>query len=567
MRILFLTHSFNSLAQRLFVELTEAGHQVSVEFDINDRVTMEAVALYRPDLVVAPYLKRAIPESVWRNHLCIVLHPGIAGDRGPSALDWAITDDEDTWGVTALQANEVMDGGDVWSSVEFPMRVTSKSSLYRHEITEAAAQALRLTIEHMADPAFRPRPLDYNDPEVRGRLRPLLRQADRRIDWTEDDTTTVLRKLRAADGSPGVEDEIAGAGFRLFHGVPEDRLRGRAGELLARRDGAVCRATRDGAVWITHLEPLQGEFRFKLPAVDALGETAARLPEDPVGILPEPGRSTLQEIRYEERDDVGYLYFDFYNGAMGTGHCKRLLAAYRFARSRDTRVILLMGGRDFWCNGIHLNLIEAADSPADESWRNINAMDDLAREIIVTDDRLTLAAMQGNAGAGGVFLALAADRVIARDGVVLNPHYKGMGNLYGSEYWTYLLPRRAGPDATAALTGDRLPISATKALGAGLVDRVGPGDLSAFLADLHSSAKALAASAELPQRVERKRRQRAADEKTKPLDSYREEELARMRLNFYGFDPSYHVARYNFVHRRPHSWTPLHLALHRRRAA
>jgi len=37
-----------------------------------------------------------------------------------------------------------------------------------------------------------------------------------------------------------------------------------------------------------------------------------------------------------------------------------------------------------------------------------------------------------------------------------------------------------------------------------------------------------------------------------------------MRLNFFGFDPSYHVARYNFVHRVPHSRTPLHLALHRR---
>ena len=37
-----------------------------------------------------------------------------------------------------------------------------------------------------------------------------------------------------------------------------------------------------------------------------------------------------------------------------------------------------------------------------------------------------------------------------------------------------------------------------------------------------------------------------------------------MKLNFYGFDPSYHVARYNFVYKVPHSWTPLHLARHRR---
>ncbi len=94
MRILFLAHSFNSLTQRLYVELTGAGHDVSVEFDVNDRVTEEAVALWRPDLIVAPFLKRAIPESVWRRHRCLVVHPGIRGDRGPSALDWAIAGGE-----------------------------------------------------------------------------------------------------------------------------------------------------------------------------------------------------------------------------------------------------------------------------------------------------------------------------------------------------------------------------------------------------------------------------------------------------------------------------------------
>jgi putative two-component system hydrogenase maturation factor HypX/HoxX len=36
-----------------------------------------------------------------------------------------------------------------------------------------------------------------------------------------------------------------------------------------------------------------------------------------------------------------------------------------------------------------------------------------------------------------------------------------------------------------------------------------------------------------------------------------------MKLNFYGFDPSYHVARYKFVRRVPQAWTPLHLARHR----
>ena len=99
MRILLPVHGFNSLSQRLFVELREQGHEVSVEFDINDTVTLEAVALFRPELILAPFLKRRIPEAVWRHGCCLVIPPGI---RGPSALDWAILEGESRWGVTLL---------------------------------------------------------------------------------------------------------------------------------------------------------------------------------------------------------------------------------------------------------------------------------------------------------------------------------------------------------------------------------------------------------------------------------------------------------------------------------
>ena len=90
--------------------------------------------------------------------------------------------------------------------------------------------------------------------------------------------------------------------------------------------------------------------------------------------------------------------------------------------------------------------------PAMESWRNINAINDLVHEILTTSSHLVVAGLRGNAGAGGAMLALAADYVFARDGVVLNPHYKGMGGLYGSEYWTYTLPRRVGEAKAIELT-------------------------------------------------------------------------------------------------------------------
>ena len=105
-------------------------------------------------------------------------------------------------------------------------------------------------------------------------------------------------------------------------------------------------------------------------------------------------------------------------------------------QQQPTSVIVLMGGRDYWSNGIHLHSIEAAESPADESLANINAIDDLAAAIIGNERQLSIAALQGNCGAGGCFLARAADLLWARAGVLLNPHYRNMGNLYGCLLYT-----------------------------------------------------------------------------------------------------------------------------------
>ena len=77
-------------------------------------------------------------------------------------------------------------------------------------------------------------------------------------------------------------------------------------------------------------------------------------------------------------------------------------------------------------------------------------------------------------------MALAADLVLARDGVVLNPHYKGMGNLYGSEYWTYLLPRRCGAEKAREVTQARLPMGVVEAERLGLIDSHFGADVPEF---------------------------------------------------------------------------------------
>jgi putative two-component system hydrogenase maturation factor HypX/HoxX len=550
MRILFLSTRHNGLSQRAQVELEELGHHLDIA-EVASGAQMEAAAQrFRPDLVLAPMLKSAIPASVWQRYTCLIVHPGIPGDRGPSALDWALLEGAATWGVTVLEARDELDGGPVWAHREFPLRTASKSAIYRRETTDAAMAAIREALERYQR-GQRP-PFGEPTPQ-QGHERPPCRQADRQIGW-DAPVEQVLRHIRSADSAPGLLATLGGAKVRLFGAHPEAKLRGKPGQLLAQRDGAVCVACADGALWISHLRRRQGlpvddpRYDVKLPAAQVLADRLASVPELPLAADARPSAPTWQPIRYRERGHNGYLHFDFLNGAMSTEALERLLAAYRHARARPTRTLVLCGGEDFWSNGIDLNAIEASADPAEASWRNILAMNALVREIVLTDDKRTVALMRGNAGAGGVILALAADLVYARDGIVLNPHYKGMGGLYGSEYWTYLLPRRVGETAARLLTESLQPLGTARARRIGLVDGVLPGD------ELPGAMEAILApgneSRHWRQELARKAARRGEDERRKPLERYAEEELAEMRRNFFGPDPAYHLARRAFVRKQ-----------------
>jgi putative two-component system hydrogenase maturation factor HypX/HoxX len=147
-------------------------------------------------------------------------------------------------------------------------------------------------------------------------------------------------------------------------------------------------------------------------------------------------------------------------------------------------------------------VIEASEDPAEESWRNLNAIDDLARED-----------------------------------VVLNPYYQHMGGLYGSEYWTYLLPHRIGTAMTKRLTSAPFtPLGARRAVQIGLLDAAFGATLTSFRAQTRDFAERLAGDDGFGRRLEHKRRRRAFDDAVKPLQAYRDEELARSRECFFGRD-------------------------------
>jgi putative two-component system hydrogenase maturation factor HypX/HoxX len=549
MKILLLVSSFNGLTQRAWCALREAGHEVSVELAIDERTIISGVEEAKPDLVLCPFLKERVPARIWQNWRTVIIHPGPVGDRGPSSLDHAIMRRLPVWGVTALQAVEEMDAGPIWATRMFPMppEAPRKSVLYNGPVADAAIQCVLEVVHKAADPNFVPTPLEFANRPVPGTgLQPTLRQDDRAFGW-EDDAETIVRRIRAADGFPGVRTEVAGMTVNAFDAYRGDPA-GPPGQILAHRDGSVLVGTGNGSVWIGHLKEAGG---VKLPAAMVLRGRLRGVPQAHVGPPPQVG--------YARQGHVGVLTFRFYNGAMSTRQCRQLNAGLRYALNQDTRVLVVRSGDCVFSNGIHLGVIEAAADPAAEGWANIRAINAVCRRIITASNQTVITAYAGNAGAGGAMLGLGADIVVARAGVVLNPYYE-MG-LFGSELHTYTLPERVGTEMAIRLTNERLPVDTVRARSIGLVDAAGPREPEAFAEWLHQVALAQSSTERWRDTLESKSER--AREVTRPLSYYETRELAQMASDMFDDRNGFAAARRAFMHKLKPAETPAKLAVHR----
>ena len=568
LHVALICNAFNSMSQRAFLLCKEMGHTPHVvEWESEAQVLMD-IDDCAPDIILCPFLTKRIPEVMYSNKKvpCLIVHPGIEGDRGASSIDHAIDSAARTWGVTVLQADEEMDAGDIWATSTFSMsEKVSKSDLYRGEVADAAMECIEQALNMACwfgdrDPEEGGvRPLEYSNPWVKGKLQPNMKTKDRVVNWGKS-ADDVARRIQAGDSRPGAtaqfdlesllidaDDRDKKKKYKLFGAhVESDKLLklygAKPGTLIGQRNGAVLAACGDNtAVWVSHLKA--SARSAKLPATLALPEQVSTnlpsLPEPELYIPTFTFPETFQEIFAWKYCGATFLWGEFYNGAMSSDQCHRLEQAFEEILCDDSKVIVFMGGRRYFSNGIHLNVIENSADPARESWNNIVAIDDCVKQLLQCKTKMTISAVHGNAGAGGVMMALASDIVWMSDNVVFNPSYAGM-SLYGSEYWTYSLPRRVGTINAEAITSSTEPMSATMALEIDMVDDV----LSKhnFTKTVVHRAVSLASNAD----VFLKCKPDLVDREINQQEFARKSELEQMRKCFQ--DPVYHEKRRSFVY-------------------
>ena len=421
--------------------------------------------------------------------------------------------------------------------------------------------------------------------------RPLLRAADREFDLSRHTARQISRRIRSGDSQPGVLSKVFGRSLYLYGGIVDEAI-GDDGELyvqvgqarlLAIRSGAVCLATCDGkSIWVTHVRrpktKMDTSLFPKVPAVFGLfqlglmqrvqvGELQS---SNHAGRVPQKN-STFQEVwvdmdHDEHGNKLAYIHFEFYNGAMSTEQCSRLIEMMDDVLDQHTpedpiRAVVLMGG-SYFSNGIALNIIEASDDPAAESWMNINRIDDVVDYILhrlPTQGILTVAAMRGNAAAGGVALATACDFVIAGSDIVLNPAYRGVG-LHGSEYHTLSYHGRCGEANATKLLRSMLPMSPLQAQAMGLVDFVFPSG-----EELDNSIRFHVALLAKNRDLTRGPWKKNVDLTPASLARTRAHELSEMSKDFWSARSTrYHSRRHDFVRKVKADQTPLRFATHRR---
>ena len=143
MKILILGSAFSGLCQRVLRELILMGHQVDQHYGMDEPVLRQQLALFQPELIICPFLTHRIPDDIWQSHRCLIVHPGIEGDRGASSLDWAIQSQSEEWGVTLLQADAEMDAGAIWGTTNFPCAAPVKPRCTKREVSSAAVNMIK----------------------------------------------------------------------------------------------------------------------------------------------------------------------------------------------------------------------------------------------------------------------------------------------------------------------------------------------------------------------------------------------------------------------------------------
>ncbi len=173
----------------------------------------------RPDLFVVVSYGRILTKdflSIPRLY-SVNLHASLLPKyRGAGPINWAIINGEKTTGATVMKMNELMDEGDIISSVEVPIDEKDNSITLSDKIAEAGSMLLVDTCDKIAgnaDIKF------VSQDQVLATIAPKLKKSDGFIDWNKD-AYEISNLVRGLLPWPCAYTHYKGKLLKVFDAVP-----------------------------------------------------------------------------------------------------------------------------------------------------------------------------------------------------------------------------------------------------------------------------------------------------------------------------------------------------------
>jgi methionyl-tRNA formyltransferase len=198
------------------VKRAAASHDVPVaQFPtLRDPAVHEAIARWRPDLIVVAAYGRILPTAVLAipPHGCINVHASLLPrHRGASPIQWALLSGDRETGVSIMQMNAAMDAGDVLLQHAIPIDPTDTTATLAPKLAEIGAAALLEAIEALKAGTLVPVPQDPGS----ATHSPRIEKAMGRIDWTRP-AQVIERAVRAFQPWPGAHTLLANRHLKVL---------------------------------------------------------------------------------------------------------------------------------------------------------------------------------------------------------------------------------------------------------------------------------------------------------------------------------------------------------------
>lgn len=225
---------------------------------MKDPAFLEALAAWKPDLIVVAAFGRILPKVVLDlpPKGCINVHASLLPKyRGAGPIQWAIIRGERETGITTMLMDEGMDTGAILLQEPVPIAPDDTAGTLSTKLAEVGGRVLLETLTRLEKGTLVPRPQDHSQAS----MAPLLKKEDGLLDWTLP-AVELANRVRGLTPWPGAYTFLGNDRWVIWKAAANDRPAPTAppGTIIeAAKDGLLV-ATGSGALRITEMQPASG---------------------------------------------------------------------------------------------------------------------------------------------------------------------------------------------------------------------------------------------------------------------------------------------------------------------